>query len=319
MIKGYSRDGFSRLMLGTHLGDFTDEVSESYRNAIAFALQNGISSIDGAINYRGMRSEKDEGTAVQELISSGKLRREDFCITSKAGLLFGDITERTNPRMYLEKHLKPCGITEDDFCEYDGLFQTLNPVFFEIALEKSLQNLGLETIDVHYIHIPEITRAGTDLATFYDRMENLFRWYESKVAEGRIRYYGLALEFMGTEPEKEKWHFELEELKKRALKAGNGGSHLKYVIYEYNKLCPYPVTVASQRVGGEPVTLAEACRRLNFETVASMPFAMGNALKQYSVRELLEFALGGADHVIVGSKSKEHIRELLAYVNEKQI
>ena len=219
----------------------------------------------------------------------------------------------------MEKHLKPCGITEDDFCEYDGLFQTLNPVFFEIALEKSLQNLGLETIDVHYIHIPEITRAGTDLATFYDRMENLFRWYESKVAEGRIRYYGLALEFMGTEPEKEKWHFELEELKKRALKAGNGGSHLKYVIYEYNKLCPYPVTVASQRVGGEPVTLAEACRRLNFETVASMPFAMGNALKQYSVRELLEFALGGADHVIVGSKSKEHIRELLAYVNEKQI
>ena len=74
MIKGYSRDGFSRLMLGTHLGDFTDDVSESYRDAIAFALQNGISSIDGAINYRGMRSEKDEGTAVQELISSGKLR-----------------------------------------------------------------------------------------------------------------------------------------------------------------------------------------------------------------------------------------------------
>ena len=65
---------------------------------------------------------------------------------------------------------------------------------------------------------------------------------------------------------------------------------------------------------GQAVTLAEACRRLGFETVASMPFAMGEALKEYSVRELLEFALGGADHVIVGSKSTEHIRELLAYV-----
>ena len=103
------------------------------------------------------------------------------------------------------------------------------------------------------------------------------------------------------------------------MRAGNGGSHLKYVIYEYNKLCPYPVTAASQRVGGEPVTLAEACRRLGLETIVSMPFAMGNTLKQYSARELLEFALAGADHVIVGSKSKEHIRELLAYVNEKQI
>ncbi len=314
MITGYSRNGLSRLVLGTHLGDFSDEVSNRYQEAIAYALQNGIASIDGAINYRGMRSEKDEGAAIQKLIGNGNLRREDFCITSKAGLLFGDITEKTNPQMYLEKHLKPRGITAEDFCEYDGLLQTLNPAFFEAALEKSLQNLGLETIDIHYIHIPEITRVGIDAAVFYDRMENLFRWYESKAAEGKIRYFGLALEFMGKEPEEEKWHFELEVLKQRALKAGNGSTHLKYVIYEYNIGCPYPVTAVSQTVEGQAVTLAEACRRLGFETVASMPFAMGEALKEHSARELLEFALGGADHVIVGSKSTEHIRELLAYI-----
>ncbi len=314
MIKGYSRNGLSRLGLGTHLGDFSDEVSGQYQKAIAYALQNGIASIDGAINYRGMRSEKDEGAAIRKLISDGVLQREDFCITSKAGLLFGDITERMNPRMYLDRELKPRGITEKDFCEYDGLLQTLNPAFFEIALEKSLQNLGLETIDIHYIHIPEITRAGTDEASFYDSMESLFCWYESKVAEGKIRYFGLALEFMGKEPENEKWHFELEELKQRALKAGNGDTHLKYVIYEYNIGCSYPVTAVSQTVDGQAVTLAEACRRLGFETVASMPFAMGEALKDHSAKELLEFALGGADHVIVGSKSMEHIRELLAYI-----
>ena len=314
MIKGYSRNSLSRLVLGTHLGDFSDEVSGQYQKAIAYALQNGIASIDGAINYRGMRSEKDEGAAIRKLISDGDLQREDFCITSKAGLLFGDITERMNPRMYLDRELKPRGITEKDFCEYDGLLQTLNPAFFEIALEKSLQNLGLETIDIHYIHIPEITRAGTDEASFYDSMESLFRWYESKVTEGKIRYFGLALEFMGKEPENEMWHFELEELKQRVLKAGNGDTHLKYVIYEYNIGCPYPVTAVSQTVDGQSVTLAESCRRLGFETVASMPFAMGEALKDHSAKELLEFALNGADHVLVGSKSTEHIRELLAYI-----
>ena len=314
MIKGYSRNGLTRLVLGTHLGDFSDEVSGQYQEAIAYALQNGIASIDGAINYRGMRSEKDEGAAIRKLISDGVLQREDFCITSKAGLLFGDITERMNPQTYLEKKLKPCGITREDFFEYDGLFQTLNPAFFEIALEKSLQNLGLETIDIHYIHIPEITRAGIDEASFYDSMESLFRWYEGKVKEGKIRHFGIALEFMGKEPENEKWHFELEELKKRALKAGNGDSHFRYVIFEYNMGCPYPVTVASQTVEGQAVTLAEACRRLGFETVASMPFAMGEALKNHSAKELLEFALDGTDHVLVGSKSTEHIRELLAYV-----
>ena len=314
MIKGYSRNGLSQLILGTHLGDFSDEVSGRYLEAIAYALQNGIASIDGAINYRGMRSEKDEGAAIRKLIGDGVLQREDFCITSKAGLLFGDITEGMNPQTYLEKKLKPRGITGEDFCEYDGLLQTLNPVFFEIALEKSLQNLGLGTIDIHYIHIPEITRAGIDIAAFYDRMENLFCWYEGKVKEGKIRYFGLALEFMGKEPEEGKWHFELEVLKQRALKAGNGSTHLKYVIYEYNIGCPFPVTTVSQTVEGQAVTLAEACRRLGFETVASMPFAMGEALKDYSVQELLGFALNGADHVIVGSKSTEHIRELLAYV-----
>ncbi|PWT26483.1 hypothetical protein [Butyrivibrio fibrisolvens] len=56
-IKGYSSKEMSRIALGTHLGDANDEVSASYRNAIKYAVQNGIYTIDGAINYRGMRSE----------------------------------------------------------------------------------------------------------------------------------------------------------------------------------------------------------------------------------------------------------------------
>ena len=57
-IKGYSNKEMSRIALGTHLGDVSDEVSALYRNAIKYAVQNGIYTIDGAINYRGMRSEK---------------------------------------------------------------------------------------------------------------------------------------------------------------------------------------------------------------------------------------------------------------------
>ncbi len=314
MIKGYSNVAMSRLALGTHLGDVTDTVSEQYRSAIAYALQHGINTIDGAINYRGMLSEKDEGIALRALIKSGVLRREDFCITSKAGLLFGDITERINPKMYLENILKPQGITEEDFYQYDGLYQTLNPTFFEIALEKSLQNLGLETIDIHYIHIPEISRSGMSEEEFYNKMEKLFFWYEDKVREGKIRSYGIALEYMGKDPLEAKWHFELEEIKRRADIAGKGKSSLKYVIFEYNIDCPYPRSTVSQMIAGEKVTLAEACHRLGLETIASMPFAMGDALKKHSVKELLEFALSETDHVIVGSKNVKHIEEILKYM-----
>ena len=92
------------------------------------------------------------------------------------------------------------GITIEDFSEYEGLFQTLNPAFYEIALNKSLENLGLEMIDVYYIHIPEITKLKLTEDEFYEKMEMLIRWYETKCFEGKIRYYGIAFEFMVEEP-----------------------------------------------------------------------------------------------------------------------
>ena len=142
----------------------------------------------------------------------------------------------------------------------------------------------------------------------------MFRWYEDKVQEGKIRQFGIALEFIGKEPGESRWHFELEELMNRALKAGNGRTHFKHVIYEYNVLCPYPKSVASQTVENRILALADACRSLGLETEASMPFAMGGALQNHSVQELLAFASGGADHVIAGSKNTAHIRELLSAV-----
>lgn len=317
MVCGYSKNGMTKIALGTHLGDFSNEDSEKYVNAISYALKNGILTIDGAINYRGMCSEKDEGAAIHKLMEDGILRREDFCITSKAGLLFGDILEGMNPTSYLKKVLEPRGITIHDFFEYHGLYQTLHPDFYEIALEKSLQNLGLDTLDVHYIHIPEITRLGVSEDVFYEQMERLFLWYEAKVKEGKIRYYGIALEFMGREPLDEKWHFEIEKLKAMADKVCNGNSHFKYVLFEYNLLCPYAQTACSQTVDGCMMSLADACKKLGLKTVGSMPFAMGAGFEKYSKKELLDFALDGVDHVIVGSKNSEHIAEILQLIKEK--
>lgn len=315
MIQGYSKKGMTKLALGTHLGDFSEEDSKKYIDAISYALTNGITTIDGAINYRGMCSEKDEGIAIRTLMDQGLLEREDFCITSKAGLLFGDVRHGMNPKRYLTEILEPKGITINDFYEYEGLYQTLKPAFFETALEKTLLNLGLETLDIHYIHIPEITRAALSEEEFYDRMEELFEWYENKVSEGKIRYYGIALEFMVQEPTEGKWHFEIEQILLRANKVAKGMSHFKYVLFTYNLLCPYATTVPNQEVKGKKLTIVDACKELGLSTVGSMPFAMGDGFKQYTVKELLDFALVGVDHVIVGSKNITHIKEIQEIVN----
>ncbi len=315
MIRGYSKNGISKLALGTHLGDFSEEDSKKYIDAISYALTNGITAIDGAINYRGMCSEKDEGIAIRILMEKGMLKREDFCIASKAGLLFGDARAGMNPKRYLTEILEPKGISLNDFHEYHGLYQTLKPAFFEVALEKTLVNLGLETLDIHYIHIPEITRSALSEEEFYDRMEELLEWYESKVREGKIRYYGIALEFMVEEADEDKWHFEIEQIQIRANKAANGKSHFKYVLFTYNLLCPYAATVPNQEVKGRKLTIIDTCKELGLSTVGSMPFAMGDGFQQYTAKELLDFALSGVDHVIVGSKNIAHIREVQEIVN----
>lgn len=292
----------ANIALGTHLGDYSEETSKQYIEAISYALENGITMIDGAINYRGMCSEKNIGTAVNQVLDKGQLKREDICITSKAGLLFGDIHAGLNPKRYLSEVLEPLGITIDDFTEYNGLYQTLNPAFFEHALNKTLKNLGLDYVDIHYIHIPEISRLKYSEEEFNERMNILIDWYEDKVEEGKIKSYGIALEFMGEEPHESKWHFELEKI--------NRTDNFKYVIFEYNPLCPFAVTEVSQTVKGVKMSIADACRNLRLETVGSMPFAMGDAFEKYSVKELLEFAKVGVDHVIVGSKNVEHIKEI---------
>ena len=54
------------------------------------AFNNGINMIDTALNYRGMRSERDIGICLTKVIvDDGGLRREEIVIATKAGILPG--------------------------------------------------------------------------------------------------------------------------------------------------------------------------------------------------------------------------------------
>ncbi|MBK9305889.1 MAG: aldo/keto reductase [Nitrospira sp.] len=74
--------------------------------------------------------------------------------------------------------------------------------FLADQLTLSLDRLGLTTLDVCLLHNPEyyfseaIHRGDTDqekLRTeFYARLERAFRYFETQVREGRLRYYGVS-------------------------------------------------------------------------------------------------------------------------------
>ncbi|MCM1047272.1 MAG: aldo/keto reductase [Clostridiales bacterium] len=311
MIQNIVKENVAKIGLGTYLGSFSDDDSKLYTEAIIFAVKNGITRIDTAINYRGMRSEKDVGNAVNILISSGIIKREDIFIASKAGLLFGDVISGRNPMKYLHEILEPQGIQLSDFCEYEGLYQTLNPDFFEIALQISIQNLGIDTLDVHYIHIPEITRAELTEAEFYGRIAKLFAWYEDKVKDGKVRSYGLAFEMLALEAEKEKWYINIEKVDRIAQEISNGSSHFKYLQIPYNIQCPYAVNMKNQSYKGESLSLVEAAHRMGLKVIGSKPLCSGKGFARAGLKEMISFALRGVDAINIGSKNVEHIQEIL--------
>jgi aryl-alcohol dehydrogenase-like predicted oxidoreductase len=86
----------SRIALGTHLGKMNEADSALYQESIEFALCNGINFIDTALNYRGMRSERDVGAVLSNLFKEDRINRDDIVVSTKAGIIPGDIDLQKN-------------------------------------------------------------------------------------------------------------------------------------------------------------------------------------------------------------------------------
>jgi aryl-alcohol dehydrogenase-like predicted oxidoreductase len=84
----------------------------------------------------------------------------------------------------------------------DDLWHCLHSDFLADQLMASLDQLGLQTLDVCLLHNPEyffsdpLYRDDRDLTArrevFYKRLEKAFAYFESQIQSGRLRYYGVS-------------------------------------------------------------------------------------------------------------------------------
>jgi aryl-alcohol dehydrogenase-like predicted oxidoreductase len=297
--------------MGTHLGDFSDLDSKKYIQTLLYGIENGINFIDTAINYRGMRSEKDVGKTLYEAINVKKIvKREELIISTKCGLILGDITEGLRPSAYLDQILKPLGIQEDAFSVVnDWDRHTLMPAFYEYAISKSKENLGIETIDIHYIHIPEISRYALGEEQFYNQLRKLFYFYETQVAKNNVRFYGLASEVSFLYDDTSRWYISLEKVCKIAEEVAGKAHHLKFIQLQYNYIERTAATKKYQKISSRQVTALESAHELGINVIVNMPLNMGNIPKDVSVDEMLHFVTDNP-HILstmVGSKNLEHL------------
>ncbi len=142
----------SSLGIGTYLGEADERTDRAYTDAVAAAVEAGANVIDSAINYRFQRSERSIGAALAELLRRG-FSREELLLCTKGGFLTPDGDMPADASEYFNREYVETGILQEG--DVAAGCHSMAPRFLADQLERSRRNLGVETIDVYYLHNPE--------------------------------------------------------------------------------------------------------------------------------------------------------------------
>jgi len=183
----------SKLGFGTYRIDMNDP---EFSLALEAALQNGVNLIDTSTNYMDGDSERVIGVALRRLSAEQALSRSELIVVSKIGYVQGQTLVRATAR-------EQSGTPYPDMVKYgEGIWHCIHPEFLADQLAASLDRLGLQGLDVCLLHNPEYFLSEAAHRThvnleevrekFYQRVREAFAFFESQVALGRIRWYGVS-------------------------------------------------------------------------------------------------------------------------------
>jgi aryl-alcohol dehydrogenase-like predicted oxidoreductase len=315
----------SSIGIGTYLGEPDEETDRAYEEALTAALRGGINLIDSAVNYRFQRSERTIGKVLGELIAAGELKREEVVVATKGGYVTFDGGVPANPRTWFEDHFIKTGIvTPGDLV--DGS-HCMTPKYIGAMLEYSRANLGLETIDIYYIHNPETQLEAVDRKEFLARIATIFEFLERAVADNKIGVYGAATWNGFRAAQTERGWLSLDELIRIAREVGGDSHHFRAIQLPYNLAMPEAVTRSNQIIQGGNATPLTAAKSLGLAVCASasllqgqlsrgLPPMVASAFGDFAndARRSIQFVRStpGVDVALVGMRSAEHVRDTLA-------
>ncbi|WP_336345441.1 aldo/keto reductase [Halalkalicoccus ordinarius] len=313
----------SSVGLGTYLGEPTAEVDDRYEEAITAALESGCNLIDTAINYRHQRSERVAGRA----LSDANVDREAVVVATKGGFVPFDGERPDDPGRYVREEYVDSGVV--DRSELVRGSHCIAPDFLDDQLDRSLANLDVETIDLYYVHNPEGQLQERSREAVYARLEATFERLEERVADGDLRYYGVATWEAFRVHEEHASYLSLPEVVSRARSAakaaGNVATHLRAIQLPFNVHMADAFTVEAHE-GSEGVESALRFARdagLNVFASASigqgrlaegLPEAVADRLEgETSAQRAINFARSapGVTSALVGMSDRNHVAENL--------
>jgi len=287
-VPGLAELSLSSIGLGTYLGEPDDAADGEYVEAIVTALRSGINVLDTAINYRHQRSERNIGQALARLTHESQLQRDEILICTKAGYLALDGNVPTNPREYFIREYVETGVLDPK--ELSGGVHCMAPRYLRDQIERSRRNLGLETLDVFYVHNPETQLAEISRELFRKRLRDAFHLLETLVSDGVLRFYGIATWNALRVAEGARDYIGLEETVAIARELAGDDHHFRFVQLPFNLAMPEAYSLANHPCRHKHGSLLEAAKNLGVAVVGSATLYQGRLL--HGLPKELASALG---------------------------
>ncbi|MCI4328025.1 MAG: aldo/keto reductase [Thermoplasmata archaeon] len=320
--------------LGTYIGRPDGPTDLAVEQAVALCIASGrVNVFDTAINYRYQRAERSVGRSLTRAISDGTVARSELFVSTKNGYLAPDGESDIAPELWVDRELIRGGVLRPSEI-VDGS-HAMSPSFLadqlarssppgrrpNRSLARSQKNLGLESIDLMYLHNAadaQLPVVGHD--EFFARLAAAFAFYETERKRGTLGAYGLATWDCLRVPRSEAGHLSLEEVVRLAEKVGGPDHGFRYLQFPFNLAMPEAARLRTQTAGGDRLTLFEAARKLGVAVFTSVPLFQGQLAREgpsaeplSAAQTALQFArsVPGTLGPLVGQKTPEHLAENL--------
>ena len=309
---------WSSVGIGTYLGARDEQTDRSVTDAVIASVKGGINVIDTASNYRSERAEKSVGLALSQLIEDGVCSRDEVIVCTKGGYLpFG-----------APGFLKDVAGQVGDVTEHDmvGNSHCMHPDYLDWQMNRSFENLGLESIDVYYLHNPESQAGKVDADVFEQRILDAFRLLEGAVKAGKIGAYGIASWNAFRLPTDKPAYMSLEKAKSLARRAANGErDHFRFIQLPVNLGALEGLRTPNQTVGNDNFPAIRAALALGIRAIASgsigqakisalsegLRLELGEGLNDFQRALQFTRSAPAVATALIGMKQSEHVHQNL--------
>jgi aryl-alcohol dehydrogenase-like predicted oxidoreductase len=198
----------------------------------------------------------------------------------------------------------------------------MTPKFLKNQLGRSLKNLGIECVDVYYLHNPETQLSEVSKEEFLNRVREAFTFLESAVEAGEIQYYGMATWNGFRQDARARDAMQLGEIVQIAQEIAGGRHHFRFVQLPFNLAMTEALTLGNQALRGRDRTIMEAAGELDVTLIASASLLQGQVARnlpgfvaealglENDAERALQFVRSspGITTALVGMSRVEHVK-----------